>query len=224
MHFGMAGVSCYLAMPTHRDIPAQTVIALLETQHLLQSKNIPLEVHLEVGGSLVHHSRIALAHRFLKSSATHLFWVDSDISWQCEDFMRLLALATKMEVVCAAYPTKREPGQFLMRYESEILRGNEYGCFPIKGIGLGFTVVQRKVIQELWDKAPKRKFPWSEELLPKVFRLDEEGIEDRGEDMAFFSDIRDLGYVVNLDPNVVLGHIGSKVYTGQLLSMMEKVA
>ncbi len=224
MQIGMAGVSVFLAMPTNRDLPPNTVISLLETQRLLQEKGIPLDVHLEVGGSLVHHSRTALVHQFLKTECSHLFWVDSDITWEASDFLRLSALATKMEVVCGAYPTKTEPSVFFMRYESSKLKENQYGCLEINGVGIGFTVIQRKVIQQLYDKAPKRKYPWADELIPRVFRCDDEGIEARGEDMAFFSDVRDLGYHIHLDPRIKLGHIGPKVYSGVIATKLEVAA
>ena len=45
-----------------------------------------------------------------------------------------------------------------------------------------------------------------------VFRCDIHDGETRGEDHAFFSDVRDLGYRVQLDPDVTLSHIGHKSY------------
>ena len=221
MQFGMAGVSVFLAMPTHRDIPAQTVISLLETQQLLHDSGIKFQVHMEVGGSLVHHSRTALVHAFLKTDYSRLFWVDSDITWKPQDFLRFLAFSTKMEVVCGAYPTKTTPSVFFLKYDEARVESNEFGCIPVEGAGLGFTVIQRKVIEELSAKAPLRKYPWNENLIPRVFRQDEEGVNARGEDMAFFSDIGELGYTVNLDPSITLGHIGSHVYSGSISSMIE---
>ena len=218
----MAGISVFLAMPTHRDIPAQTVMSLMETQREMHNHNIPLTINMEVGGSLVHHSRTSLVRQFLKTDQNRMFWVDSDITWEAKDFLRLLALSTKMEVVCGAYPTKTDPPVFFLRYDGENTHyANEYGCLPVKGAGLGFTVVQRKVIEELSAKAPLVKFPFLGELTPRVFRCDEVNGEARGEDMAFFSDICDLGYTVNLDPSIDLGHVGSKTYSGSIASKME---
>lgn len=218
----MAGVSCFLAMPTHRDIPAQTVVSLLETQSEMQARGIPLKVYLEVGGSLVHHARTSLVYQFLKTDSTKLFWVDSDITWKAADFIRLLALSTKMDVVCAAYPVKQDPPLFFLRYdESRVHQTNEYGCLPVRGAGLGFAVISRNVIEQLSAKAPLHKYPFQSEKIPRVFRCDNDGDEERGEDMAFFSDICDLGYVVNLDPSVSLGHIGNKVYRGSIANFME---
>ncbi len=224
MEIDMAGVSVFLAMPTHRDIPANTVISLIATQRAMRDHNIPFHIHLEVGGSLVHHARTSLVHQFMQTDCTHLFWVDSDICWEAADFLKLIALATKMEVVCGSYPTKADPPVFFMQYAPGPHRTNEYGCVEIKGIGIGFSVIQRKVVEELYSKAPKRKYPWSKDLIPRVFRCDSEGIEERGEDMAFFSDVRDLGYKVQLDPTVKLGHIGPKIYEGTIAYLEKEEA
>lgn len=218
MQIGMAGISCFLAMPISRDLPPATVMSLLETQDLMHTHNIPFNVNFEVGGSIVTHSRNALIHRFMETDYSRMFCVDSDISWKAADFLKLLALSAKMDVVCGAYPTKSDNPVFFIRTDTPdgIVESNEYGCLPIKGIGLGFTVISRKVIEELCSKAPKRIFPFSKEPVPRVFRLDEEGIEARGEDMAFFADIRELGYPVYLDPAISLGHIGPKTYTASV--------
>jgi hypothetical protein len=54
--------------------------------------------------------------------------------------------------------------------------------------------------------------------VPDVFRLDRVKTNGRrtaqGEDMAFFADLRELGYDVWLDPTIQLGHVGNYVYRG----------
>lgn len=178
-------------------------------------RGIPFEFEMQVGSSLVHHARSKAAWRFLQSKCNRLFWIDSDIAWKGSDFIRFLALSTKMECVCAAYPAKMDPATFFLNV-SGLVESNEYGCLPIVGAGLGFTIVQRGVIERLAEKAPKLKFPDLPEKIPHIFRLDDDGGEARGEDMAFFADVRALGYAVNLDPTIELGHIGSKEYRATL--------
>lgn len=219
----MANISVMLAMPTHRDLPIQTVRSLLETQGLMQENNIPFVLHMENGGSLVHHSRTIVAYEFLKSDCNRLFWVDSDISWRGKDFLKFVALSTKMEVVCGAYPTKSDEPLFFLNVKDDALETNEYGCLPIDGIGLGFTIIQREVIEKLAERAPKLKYPKIDQPIPRFFRCDDNNGEARGEDMAFFSDIRDLGYRVNLDPSITLGHNGSKEYSASIGDYLKKV-
>lgn len=220
----MAGVSVMLAMPTHRDIPAGTVASLLATQDLMRVKGIPYETQLQVGNSLVTHARSKIAHTFLKSDKSLLFWVDSDIEWEAKDFLRLCALATKMDIVGGAYPAKKDPIVFFLDPSSGgEIESNEYGCLKIGGWGMGFTVVNRRVIEAVADKSPKLKFNGSDEPIASMFRCDEIDGYARGEDMAFFADIKDLGFEAFLDPSVTLGHIGSKTYTASIADMLRPI-
>lgn len=224
MNFDMAGVSVMLAMPTHRDIPTGTVISLLETQDALASKRIPFEIQLQIGNSLVTHARSKIADIFLKSDKSLLFWVDSDIEWKAKDFIRLCALATKMDVVGGAYPAKKDPIIFFLDPSSGgEIESNEYGCLKIGGWGMGFTVCTRRVIEAVAAKSPKLKFNGSDEPIASMFRCDEIDGYARGEDMAFFADIKDLGFEAFLDPSVTLGHIGSKTYTASIADMLRPI-
>ncbi len=214
-----------LAMPTHRDIPAATVRSLLETQDSLTRRGIPSLMEMQVGGSIVHHARTKAAWHFLQSEATHLFWVDSDIVWSADDFVRLLAIGTKLACVSGAYPCRAEPMRFFLGVDQagKAYEANEYGCIPINGLGLGFTVVQREVMERLADIVPRLEYPDIEEgPVPRLFRCDEHEGRARGEDMAFFSDVRALGYQVWLDPSITLGHIGTKEYRASISDHLVK--
>lgn len=222
MEFSLAGMRVMFGCPVNRDFPVSTTMSLLETCLLLQRKGVPLECRVEVGGSVIEFSRSLVVDNFLKSDMTHLFMFDSDIAWKAQDALRLVCLATKMDVVGAIYPAKREPSTFMLQADESVV-SNEYGCIPIHGMGLGFTIVSRRVLEGLADKAPRLKFPSREEKIPHIFRCDaDENDEARGEDMAFFADVRALGYSVNLDPTIQLGHIGSKTYSGDIRDALQK--
>lgn len=226
MQFNVAGLRTFIAMPTHRDIPGETVLALMATQKAMLERGMPLEVEMHVGSSLVHHARTLAAWRFLKTNSNRLFWIDSDIVWSPDAFLRLLALSTKMEIVVGMYPTKKDPPTFQFN-PHEIMQANPLGCFPIKGAGMGFCIVQRHVIEELSARAPMAMFPDinDDKPIPHVFRCDinADGYS-RGEDMAFFDDARDLGYTVNMDPTIQLGHVGAKTYSGKVMDCFVKTS
>lgn len=213
--FDMAGVSVMLAMPTHRDLSPKTVVSLLATQDAMSRRGIPFTIEMQAGSSLVHHARSKTAWNFLKADCTRLFWVDSDIVWKADDFIRLVAFSTKMECVSGIYPAKIDPPTMFINVadrEAEVAT-NEFGCLPIDGAGLGFTIVQRKIIEELAARAPRCKFPdIPEGAIPHIFRLDDINGEARGEDMAFFADVKALGYQPWFDPSILLGHVGAKEY------------
>lgn len=220
MAFDMAGVSVMLAMPVNRDLPWQTAQSLVETTMALKDRGIAFDVQFVVGSSIVEVARTKAADVFLQSDKNRLFMIDSDQSWKAADFIRLLALSTQMSVVVGAYPAKKDPPTFLLSPEDGDAVSNEWGCLPIKGIGLGFAVVQRAVMERLAEKAPRVVFPDSDRQVPHVFRCDIVDGVFRGEDMAFFADVKALGHQVWLDPAVRVGHVGGKEYTASIMDAL----
>ena len=221
--FNIGGVSVMLAMPVHRDMDWEVVKSLVETQTVLHDKGIPFEIQFQVGNSIVTHARTKIVHSFMKSECNRLFWIDSDIAWKPEDFMRLLVLSTKMDVIGGIYTAKKEPPVFYINLDGcEGVLSNEYGCVKVGGLGLGFTIVNRAVIEKLYDKSPTAGFHDVEGgPVPQVFRCDVHNGLARGEDMAFFADIIDLGYDVYLDPTIVLKHVGRKAYSSSFMALLK---
>src|SRR5262245_7156585 len=86
-------VSVIVGMPAHRHVVVPTVISLLNTTKACHVAGIPLDIICTEGSSVVMTARNQIAHAFLeKPKATHLFWIDSDIQWNVEQFMRVLAM------------------------------------------------------------------------------------------------------------------------------------
>lgn len=224
MDINLAGVHPLIAMPTHRDINPATVRSLLMTQAAMQERNLPLSLKMEDGCSLIHHARTRTTDFFLtQTDCTHLFWIDSDVVWAPDDFLKIVALGTKMECVLAAYPRKADEVEFYIRYKEKRVQSDEYGCVAIEGTGMGFSCVQRKVMQELSDQAKKLIYADKDRAIPAVFRCDDDGGYARGEDYAFFADILKLGYDVKLCPNIQLGHVGQKNYTHSVWECIKAV-
>jgi hypothetical protein len=225
MQVNLTGISILLAMPVFDNIPAGTVKCLLETQSACARHGIAIDIEMNVG-STVFHARSLAAHRFLKSEHNRMFMVDSDMVWTTDSFFRLLALSTKMDCVSATYTAKTEPAKFYvgLKNTSKVVT-NQWGCMPIEGVGLGFTIVTRKLMEELAKKAPLLTFSVSlpGEKVAKIFRFDEPDGEARGEDMAFFSDVKALGYQPYLDQSVDLGHIGTKEYRGRFADQLVRI-
>ncbi len=236
--FDLAGVRIMLAMPIHRDVPWQTWVSSCQTVEACCNRGIPLQILPTVGGDTVVTARSMSADAFLRSNCTHLFFIDSDMSWKAADFMKFVALATKMECVIAPYTSKGDPPAFMMNLNDGrpfedggiALTMNEWGCLPVRGLGLGFCIVQRHVIEKLAEKSPKLKYPTLDRPIARVFTTDSIAATDplyedwRGEDMNFLARIKDeLGYQVWMDPTVELGHIGPKEYKACLMDHLKPV-
>ena len=210
------GLSVTIGIPVYNPIPHRTVMSLCGTVQELTKHKIKHNISMHVCGIITMGRSNVLAD-FLQSGTQKLFWVDADMVWDPQDVMKLLAMSTEVDVVAAAYPAKVEgPATYYANFDAERKIG-PFGLHEVKGLGLGFTVVDRKVCQELSDRAPMVKDEIANRSSAQVFRTDATADGHfRGEDMAFFADIRDLGYTVWCDPTIELGHIGPREWRGRL--------
>lgn len=212
-----SAIKPFIGIPVNRDFPWQTTESLIQTIVALKNSNIPFNYQMVTQSSIVDKARNVVVDGFLQSDCTHLFWIDSDQSWQASAFGRLLALGQRMNVVGAVYPAKKYPISYCFSPVAEEVETNEFGCIPVKGLGLGFCIMQRHVIEALAEKAPKATIHPQNRLVAHVFRT---GIKDGtyfGEDMMLFDDIRELGITPYVDPTITIGHVGGHVYEGNFL-------
>ena len=228
MDIKLDGLSVMVGIPTTRDFHPWTVKSLLATSNMCQRMGIPCQLGMIAGNAVIQWGRDEVVDIFMQSRANRLFWIDSDMVWKPEDFMRMLALSQVRDVVCATYTAKLDRPTFYVNHERDApFVYDELGLLEIWGVGLGFTVMRREVIEKLVAQAPRIHDEISDREMAEVFRvggLDENGRRRRqGEDMGFFNDIRALGYKVWLDPQVDLGHIGTKKYEGSVRDALKLV-
>ena len=216
MKVSMEGMDVMLGIPAGRDFDPLTVKSLVATFAACQRRNVPIRLDMVANCSVIEWARDEVMDHFLSSSCNTLFLIDSDMVWEAEQFLRMLVLSRLYPVVCAAYPAKKDDVTFYLNYDATEMQPNEMGLMEIYGVGLGFTVIRREVAEALAGKAGRVRDGVSGKEMAGIHRIDSPHGERRGEDMAFFADIRDLGYKVLLDPSIDLGHVGRKVYRGSI--------
>ncbi len=222
MQLDIKGLEVFIAVPVNRDFPWQTTRSLVETAQELTLRGIPNTMQFLAQGSQIDHDRSQLAYQFLKTKHNRLFWIDSDMGFEAESFLRILALSTIHPIVGASYPAKKGPGlEFYIEVPPLPLKADDTGCLDVWGMGLGFTCIQREVIERL--AADAKQFHRNGQAVPMIFRtgIDDEG-NHRSEDMHFFRACRKMGYAVKVDPTVELGHVGGHEYRGRLLDALTK--
>jgi hypothetical protein len=204
------------------SLPWATMMSLLNTVRACDKEGVPIQVESVVGCSVVQWARSIVAEKFLKSDSTHLFWIDADIVWTLDDFFRLVGFGAVLDVVGGAYPMKREDGAFLINLAGEPgkLEVNGLGCAKIKSMGLGFTIMKRAVVEKVAATKERVRDLANGIEYADIFRVDRTKNGPRGEDVAFFHDIGEAGYSVWLDPSISLGHIGKKVYRGDVIDAL----
>ena len=214
------GLSVAVGIPAGREFHALTVKSLIGTFGKCQTMGIPAQLATVAGNAIIQWARDEVIDLFLQTDCNRLFWIDSDIVWEPDDFIRMLALSQKRDIVCATYPAKKEPTTFYVNHDPPLVM-DDLGLFEIKGAGLGFTVMTRDVVMALVDNSPKAVDEISGKEVSQVFKV---GIKDGkrlGEDMAFFDDARKLGFKVFLDPLVKLKHLGLRQYEGSILDALQ---
>jgi hypothetical protein len=217
LHVDLRTVSVTIGMPVGGSIPPWTVASLVSTISHCAANGIRCEFVMEQS-SVVQIGRDAVLDDFLKDDTQKLFWIDSDMTWEPGDFLRLLALSTIRGVVCATYPRKVEgAAQYQIDMDLAATEQDENGLLPVRGAGLGFTVIERSILEQLSATKPIVSDGLNGRSMREVFRVDTIDGRRRTEDMAFFSDIRGLGQTVWLDPTINLGHIGMREWTGRVL-------
>lgn len=100
-NINMAGVSVMIGMPAGRDLPIQTVKSLIGSFAACSERGVPCQFGAIANSAVIQWARDEVVDLFLKSDANVLFWIDSDMVWTPEQFIRLLVWSQVYDVVCA---------------------------------------------------------------------------------------------------------------------------
>jgi hypothetical protein len=230
----LGGVSVMIAMPVKGAPTLPTTMSLIRTVDELARRGIKYDLVFQVDGN-IEYARSKAAYEFRKSDYHRLFWIDADMAWTIDDFMRILALSMKMDIIGAPYTARCDPPQFFMGFPAAVgakedceitIEGNEWGCIEATGYGAGFFCCSRYAIEKVSGSMEPIKFTLCPDKMPHIFDCDIVNGEFIGEDMAFFARARNLGIKVWFDPNLTLGHVGSKTYSASFREHMahEQVA
>ncbi len=181
-----------------------------------------------VGDSLIPRARNSITAKFLKSDCTHLLFIDSDIMFSADHIRRILS--HDEDIVGGFYPIKRDGAFKLCCNTLPSDPGlREDGLNPMKYMGSGFLLVDRKVIEKMIEVHGK-DIEYSpdharEEIEWDFWRVGvydyKDGTRRRylSEDWYFCQVALDLGFKVWGDSRVALKHSGSAIYP---LSYQEK--
>lgn len=181
-----------LSCITRGELRAETVEWLLREYTALAPH---VEVQITSTPYGIQHNRNEATLRFLRSQCTHLFWLDSDCIPKPGTVSRLLAY--DLPFVCA-------PGNQLVNGEVGPMAvdwsGEGYVQHrPMEGLqrcdatGTAGMLIRRDVLEAMTP-------PWWE------FRYDDTGRLVRGEDFTFCERLKEMGYDVVADFELVQRH------------------
>jgi hypothetical protein len=222
------------------------MFSLMRLVLLLKNHGVPATLFPITFDSLVSRARNAAVAHFMSGDYTHLMFIDADIEFSPEDVLKLLA--TQQPVVSAAYPQKwlhlGKIGQVFSRTpvpenplelccvhsvhleppspQSPLLPG----LLPATYCTTGFLMIQRPVIERMFQAYPERKYIndvdgymgadsnmfynlFTVEIHPETRRYE-------SEDYGFSRLWKNIGGQIYILTDVSLKHYGWYGYAGNL--------
>lgn len=171
---------------------------------------------LNGASSLVHHAREVLMsgdgtmHPDDKGplhgecSYGKMFWIDSDIVWEVEDFMRLYR--SDKEIISGAYlladgtTTTIHTKEYLAGVPKEIIKTMKEEV-QVQSIGFGFVAIKCGVFERM-------ERPWFAHMIQMIPNSRGEQLPDAlGEDISFCVRAYKAGVPVYFDPKVLVTHL-----------------
>jgi glycosyltransferase involved in cell wall biosynthesis len=216
------------------------VTSLANTIRLLTAVGIDWRFLELAGDSYVHRARNTMCDMFLRDpDATDLFFIDSDMSWSPEAFVKMCMLPD--EVVGGTYPVKNAWDRWTsipQTFEENgmsVLRGRplEEGCALIEAFVLagGFLRIKRSALErfrqhypDLWYVEPSTDPEEPDHKFTEFFVAEKIDHKFFGEDHAFSKRMRDMGVRMMIYPNVDIVHWGYKDFGGNFDKFLKKNA
>lgn len=142
----------------------------------------------------------------------YLMWIDSDIIFNPNQFMKLLSY--KEDIVSGLYLMEdqkqfatvkvwdyayfQEHGTFQFLTPADI--ADQKGLIEVSYTGMGFMLVKKGVFE-------KMPYPWFKPIEKRVGNM----VDFTMEDVSFCLRAQELGYKIKIDPEIKVGHYKSHV-------------
>jgi hypothetical protein len=215
----------YFAIPAYSgQVCVYTMNSLISTINMLETAGIQWTVMTVNGDCYIAKARNSLVKMFLKTDATHLFFIDADVGFDPRGVSKLII--RDEDVVLGSYPLKMNTVP--QRYPVEPDYGPDgkpiirNGMFKIKVGPTGFMCIRRKTIEDMTAAYPHLKFMdedggegWN------LFHCDIEKYPDgtikwTGEDIMFCRRLREMGKSIWCVPDIDFTHTGQHTWSGNM--------
>ena len=172
----------------------------------------------DIGNALIADCRGVIATNFHKSDCDDLVFIDSDVAW--EEGALLKIIDAPKDVVAGIYPKRRDPIEYHLHFldRPELWADPETGLLEVKAVPSGFLKISKNCVNKMIEAYPDKHI-YSDDKDKKFYPLFDHIFEDGmkwGEDYSFCIRWRNLGGQIWIDPELTMGHIGNKIFTGNL--------
>jgi hypothetical protein len=221
------------------------VAGLLGTVAKMRSVGVPVYWGQLMNESLITRARNELVRLFLDKGYDYLMFIDADISFDAHAVATLMA--ADRDIACGIYPKKevdwvkveraaKEGKTDLQDYAGSFvfnMVGDKHvetdgdGMIEVRHGGTGFMLIKRSVFEDLKPHVPTYRTSsfqdpdTGEYAKPLIYEFFATSIDDTGallsEDYHFCELWRKHGGKIYANPFIKLYHVGTHVYTGDII-------
>lgn len=238
------GKSLMIATPMYGGMcTAQYVRGVITTIDQMKEIGVTVQWAQISNESLITRGRNQLVQMFLEQNFEYFLFVDADISFMGSDVL-LLLLADK-DVVCGIYPKKEidwgqvekaakqgkenlkdYSGAFVLNMDVGEQTTDVHGLLEVRHGGTGFMLIKRRVFEMLAPHVPQYRASTIKDQsgnfrYPLTHEFFTTSIDSSGcllsEDYHFCDLWRKHGGKIYANPFIKLEHIGTHVFSGDLI-------
>lgn len=167
--------------------------------------------------AIVQKARNELFTMAYDSKVDDMVFVDADMEWVPEDFLKLLS--HPVDFVGGTARKKSDSAEMYVLHvhdgDDALTRNPDHGLIDVKGVGTGFTRLTRKAIKSLWDAS--ELYTAEGKVARNICEVQVVNGELLSEDIVLSQKYRNLGGTVWFDPTITCGHTGVKRYFGNFI-------
>jgi hypothetical protein len=242
----------YIATPMYGgNCSAFYTLSMLELIDICGHYKIPIQWEFIYNEALITRARNELVHKFLKSDANYLIFIDGDIQFNPYDVLCLADLATNhkdMQIITGAYPKKtidwktikhaydigyiKKPEdieKYIGDYAYNVKNKSKVVLldkpFKVLEAGTGFMLIKKEVFEKFKKTYPEQEYCEYEtnELKTAYFdcKIDSKNKRYLSEDYMFCQYVSKIGIDTWLVPWISLNHMGSYLFKGSLINVAQ---
>lgn len=187
-----------IAVPAHDTVPALFAVDLARL-YAATCAAVPLVLLAPAIGTFVHQARENLLRDVVSLwGATHVLWLDADMTFPPDAALRLLA--HDKGIVAANYVTRVAPSRPTARRDGQRISSAEAtGLEAVDHVGMGVFLMRTSVVEDI----PSPRFWYS--------------TPTETEDVYFCNLLRSKGHTIYVDHDLSkdVGHVGMHTYREQ---------
>lgn len=184
-----------IAVPAHDTVPALFAVDLARL-HAVTCAALPMVLLAPAIGTFVHQARENLLRDVVALwGATHVLWLDADMTFPPDAALRLLKRDT--DIVAANYVTRVAPSRPTARRDGQCVSSiDRTGLEAVDHVGMGAFLMRTSVVADI----PSPRFWYS--------------TATETEDVYFCNLLRKAGHTIYIDHDLSkdVGHVGTHTY------------